>query len=112
MNALVAGGLQRAGSRGGLTPTAYMYKDYDVANWTPNPQSAASDAPVIADASSDATNATRFATSAGVAMRPIGCARMTPASAATGSDCCWNHSSTRFVRVHPGDTALTRMPYG
>ena len=43
-----------------------------VANMIPRPQSAASDAPVIAEASSDATNATTLAISAGAAIRRSG----------------------------------------
>src|SRR2546428_709091 len=83
-----------------------------VANRALSPPSTARAAPVMAEASSEATKATRLATSRGVDRRPNGCTASTRRSASAGSGCIRNHSSTRRVRVHPGSTALTRMPAG
>lgn len=63
-------------------------------------------------ASSETRKATKLAISAGVPIRPSGWTARTLASAAAGSGCLSNHSWTRAVRVHPGQTALTRMPRG
>src|SRR5207244_3217784 len=55
-----------------LCPPCPLWWRVHVANMMPRPQSAASEAPVIAEASSEATNATRFAISSGVAIRRSG----------------------------------------
>src|SRR6266511_4252353 len=76
------------------------------------PQSTLMTAPVTAQARSEARNTTTAATSAGSAIRPSGCCASTARSAAAGSGCWLSHSSTRYVRVKPGATALTRTLYG
>ena len=79
----------------------------------PRPQSTASDAPVIADASSEATNNTRLATSVGLAMRAhrmrLNHARFGRGRIGLPAEPFFNQVGPR---VHPGDTAFTRMPNG
>jgi hypothetical protein len=76
------------------------------------PPSTGSATPVMNDASGDARNSAAAAHSDGRARRPSGCARSYSSRVRSGSGCCAMIASTIGVSTMPGQTALTRIPWG
>src|SRR5260370_9206289 len=75
------------------------------------------DVPCTELARCDARNATTAANSSGAPMRPAGMSRAQPAKTSSGwtferVEILFARLSRRAVRVYPGQTLFTVMPYG